>query len=225
MMNFFFALARAGDNPAGRRPGLPMSANPWRSSLPTAVTSPRTRPRWSRSSTPRKSRSSPSPMRGADRRFIRTPRATSLQQMGDEEIDEDLDALLKGAPYLITHKVVHQRISQSPMETRGIVAIRDGTEELTLYITCQSPHVVARWTSLALGLPQTAIRVIAKDVRRRFRSQEPPMEGRGRGHPRRAQLRSAVEMDRRPLREPRSPPIRRARRKWCCKSRSTPTAS
>jgi aerobic carbon-monoxide dehydrogenase large subunit len=85
-------------------------------------------------------------------------------QMGDEEIDEDLDALLKCAPHLITHKVVHQRISQSPMETRGIVAVRDGTEELTLYITCQSPHLVARWTSLALGLPQTAIRVIAKDV-------------------------------------------------------------
>ncbi|MDB6103687.1 MAG: xanthine dehydrogenase [Gammaproteobacteria bacterium] len=85
-------------------------------------------------------------------------------QMGEEEMDEDLDALLKRASYLITHKVVHQRISQSPMETRGIVAIRDGSEELTLYITCQSPHVVARWTSLALGLPQTAIRVIAKDV-------------------------------------------------------------
>jgi len=85
-------------------------------------------------------------------------------QMGDEEISEDLDAMLKGAPHLITHKVVHQRISQSPMETRGIVVVRDGAEELTLYITCQSPHLVARWTSLALGLPNTAIRVIAKDV-------------------------------------------------------------
>jgi carbon-monoxide dehydrogenase large subunit len=85
-------------------------------------------------------------------------------QMGDEEVDEELEALLKGAPHLITHKVVHQRISQSPMETRGIVVTRDGTEELTLYVTCQSPHLVARWVSLALGLPQTAIRVIAKDV-------------------------------------------------------------
>jgi carbon-monoxide dehydrogenase large subunit len=85
-------------------------------------------------------------------------------QMGDEEVDENLDTLLKRAPYLITHKVVHQRISQSPLETRGIIATRDGAEELTLYITCQSPHLVARWTSLALGLPQTAIRVIAKDV-------------------------------------------------------------
>jgi len=87
-----------------------------------------------------------------------------VSQMGEEEINEELDALLKGAAHLITQKVVHQRISQSPMETRGIVATRDGTEELTLYITCQSPHMVARWTSLALRLPQTAIRVIAKDV-------------------------------------------------------------
>ena len=82
-----------------------------------------------------------------------------VQQMGEEEVGEELDALLKGAPHLVTQKVVHQRISQSPMETRGVVAVRDGTEELTLYITCQSPHMVARWTSLALGLPQTAIRV------------------------------------------------------------------
>ncbi len=87
-----------------------------------------------------------------------------VQQMGEEEIGDELEALLKGAAHVITQKVVHQRISQSPMETRGVVAVRDGTEELTLYITCQSPHMVARWTSLALGLPQTAIRVIAKDV-------------------------------------------------------------
>ena len=87
-----------------------------------------------------------------------------VQQMGEEEIGDELEALLKGAAHVITQKVVHQRISQSPMETRGVVAVRDGTEELTLYITCQSPHMVARWTSLALRLPQTAIRVIAKDV-------------------------------------------------------------
>lgn len=85
-------------------------------------------------------------------------------QMGEEEIDEDLEAELKGAAHLIKHKVVHQRISQSPMETRGVVASPEGSGELTLYITCQSPHLVARWVSLALGMPQTAIRVIAKDV-------------------------------------------------------------
>ena len=85
-------------------------------------------------------------------------------QMGDDEPDEDLEAKLASAPHLIAQRVVHQRISQAPMETRGVVATRDGPEELTLYITCQSPHMIARWVSLALGLPQAAIRVIAKDV-------------------------------------------------------------
>jgi aerobic carbon-monoxide dehydrogenase large subunit len=84
--------------------------------------------------------------------------------MGVEELDEDFEALIQSAPHVFTHKVTHQRISQSPMETRGVVAVRDGAEELTLYITCQSPHMVARHVSLCLGLPQTAIRVIAKDV-------------------------------------------------------------
>lgn len=85
-------------------------------------------------------------------------------QMGDDEIDEDLAAALAGAAYRVRHTVHHQRISQAPMETRGVVATRDGPEELSLYITCQSPHLVARWVSTALGLPQSAIRVIAKDV-------------------------------------------------------------
>ncbi|MDE2302761.1 MAG: xanthine dehydrogenase family protein molybdopterin-binding subunit, partial [Sphingomonadales bacterium] len=85
-------------------------------------------------------------------------------EMGDAEVDEDLAAALAGAAHRITHRVTHQRISQSPMETRGVVASRDGPEELTLYITCQSPHMIARWVGMALGLPHTAIRVIAKDV-------------------------------------------------------------
>jgi aerobic carbon-monoxide dehydrogenase large subunit len=85
-------------------------------------------------------------------------------EAGDEDIDPALAAALDGAAHKVTHKVVHQRISQSPMETRGIVATRDGKEELTLYITCQSPHMIARWVSQALGFPQTAIHVVAKDV-------------------------------------------------------------
>ncbi|MFV8819218.1 xanthine dehydrogenase family protein molybdopterin-binding subunit [Haliea sp. E17] len=85
-------------------------------------------------------------------------------EMGDEDIEDELASALENAAFHISHSVVHQRISQSPMETRGVVACPEGAEELTLYITCQSPHMVARWVSMALGLPQTAVRVIAKDV-------------------------------------------------------------
>lgn len=85
-------------------------------------------------------------------------------EIGDEEIEDELEDKLVGSALRLSHRIVHQRISQSPMETRGVLASRDGPEELTLWITCQSPHLVARWVSLALGLPDTAIRVIAKDV-------------------------------------------------------------
>jgi carbon-monoxide dehydrogenase large subunit len=85
------------------------------------------------------------------------------QEMGIEE-DEDMEEALASGVHLVTSTVLHQRIAQSPMETRGVVAIPQGSEELVVHITCQSPHMVARWLQLALGLPSTSIRVIAKDV-------------------------------------------------------------
>jgi carbon-monoxide dehydrogenase large subunit len=79
------------------------------------------------------------------------------------ERDDDLEEALANAPHLVTRTVRHQRISQSPMETRGIVVTKQG-EELLVYITCQSPHLVARYLATALDQPQLSIRVIAKDV-------------------------------------------------------------
>lgn len=85
-------------------------------------------------------------------------------RMGDEEIDEDLAEKIAGAAHQVTRTVVHQRISQSPMETRGVLAQPIGDEELTVYITCQSPSMVARYLAQALDRPNLSIRVIAKDV-------------------------------------------------------------
>ena len=84
--------------------------------------------------------------------------------MGEEEIDEDLEAALSSAHHQVTRTIVHQRISQAPMETRGVVSAPQGFEELTVYITCQSPSMVARWLTQALGMQDMSIRVIAKDV-------------------------------------------------------------
>ena len=78
--------------------------------------------------------------------------------------DPELENTLASAPHLITRTVRHQRIAHSPMETRGVVVSKQGEGELTVYIGCQGPQVVARWLSLAFGLPQTSIRVISKDV-------------------------------------------------------------
>lgn len=85
-------------------------------------------------------------------------------EMGAAELDENLAALFDGAPHQLTHRLTHQRIVHAPMETRGIVARPEGSEELLIHIACQSPHLVARWFSIALGLPEGSIRVLSKDV-------------------------------------------------------------
>ncbi|NGY04055.1 xanthine dehydrogenase family protein molybdopterin-binding subunit [Solimonas terrae] len=83
---------------------------------------------------------------------------------GNEDPDEDLEAQLANAPHLVTVEFEHQRISQSPMETRGVVSAPQGSGELTIYLSCQGPQLNARWFAQAFGMPQTAIRVISKDV-------------------------------------------------------------
>ncbi|MDB5724572.1 MAG: Xanthine dehydrogenase [Novosphingobium sp.] len=86
------------------------------------------------------------------------------QEMGAAEVPQAVQSVLGRAAHRVTQTIRHQRIAQSPMEARGCVASADGAEELTIHISCQSPHLVARYVSAALDLPQEAIRVIAKDV-------------------------------------------------------------
>jgi carbon-monoxide dehydrogenase large subunit len=60
--------------------------------------------------------------------------------------------------------LTHQRQVHTPMETRGLVVSRRGSAELTVYLSCQSPHNAARYISMVFGLPNHQVRVIAKDV-------------------------------------------------------------
>ncbi|GGB90807.1 xanthine dehydrogenase [Novosphingobium endophyticum] len=85
-------------------------------------------------------------------------------EMGDEDALDAIQPLIDGAAHVVTQTVHHQRIAQSPMECRACVASPDGTGEMTVWMGCQSPHLAARYLSLALGLPAESIRVIAKDV-------------------------------------------------------------
>ena len=75
--------------------------------------------------------------------------------------DPELEVLFNTAPHVVSRTLRHQRISQSPMETRGVVVAKSG-DELTVYISCQSPPIVARLLAMAFDLPQTSIRAIAK---------------------------------------------------------------
>jgi carbon-monoxide dehydrogenase large subunit len=85
-------------------------------------------------------------------------------EMGDEDVLEEIQPLLDRAAHRVSQQIRHQRIAQSSMEARACVAAPSGAEELTIWISCQSPHLVARFMSVVLGLSAESIRVIAKDV-------------------------------------------------------------
>jgi len=88
---------------------------------------------------------------------------SNVAQVMGMPIDPDLEKIFAEAAHVVTGTIKHQRIAQSPMETRGVVFAKQG-DEITVYLSCQSPHVAARILALDFNLPQSSIRVIAKDV-------------------------------------------------------------
>ncbi|MDE2405153.1 MAG: xanthine dehydrogenase family protein [Sphingomonadales bacterium] len=85
-------------------------------------------------------------------------------EMGDEDSILALKDMLKGAAHVVSQRIAHQRIAQSPMENRACLAIPDGAGEMTIHLGCQSPHLAARVLAMSLGMEPAQLRVIAKDV-------------------------------------------------------------
>ncbi|HUD27650.1 MAG TPA: xanthine dehydrogenase family protein molybdopterin-binding subunit [Novosphingobium sp.] len=85
-------------------------------------------------------------------------------EMGDEDALEAIQPLLDASAHVVSTRIRHQRIAQSPMEGRACVASPDGSEEMTVWMGCQSPHLAARYLAQALGMPHEGIRVVARDV-------------------------------------------------------------
>lgn len=77
--------------------------------------------------------------------------------------DPELEAIFAAAAHRVKGTIKHQRVCQNPMETRGVVVSRSGSD-MTVYISCQSPTLVARLLAIAFGFPDGEVRVIAKDV-------------------------------------------------------------
>jgi len=79
-------------------------------------------------------------------------------------IGEDIDGIFAAAAHVVEGKIVNCRQTQLPMETRGLVARREGSGELTVNLACQGPHMAATHIANVFGLPHHEVRVLAKDV-------------------------------------------------------------
>lgn len=72
---------------------------------------------------------------------------------------------IRDAPIRMRRQFSMNRQAANPLETRGVVAYRDHrTDELVVYTSTQGPHVMRHGLSIALGIPEHRLRVVAVDV-------------------------------------------------------------
>ena len=93
--------------------------------------------------------------------------------MGDREAS---DKVFEEADVVVKERIVNQRLQPTPMETRAALAQWNAaTEELTLWLTSQNPHIHRILLSGLVGVPEHKLRVIAPEVGWRFWRENRPL--------------------------------------------------
>jgi len=92
----------------------------------------------------------------------RSDNVMSRWETGDTA--EHTDAVFAAADRTTSFRLDIGRVSGTPMEPRGIVAVPEPDGRLTVWTSSQAPHAVRDTLAAATGTPQHRIRVIAPDV-------------------------------------------------------------
>ncbi len=77
----------------------------------------------------------------------------------------DIDAAFKKADRVVKQRMINQRLAPIAMEPRAVLAeYLPGEYRLTVWSSTQIPHLLKTQISVLVGLPETAVRVIAPEV-------------------------------------------------------------
>ncbi|BAJ51596.1 carbon monoxide dehydrogenase large subunit [Candidatus Caldarchaeum subterraneum] len=77
----------------------------------------------------------------------------------------DVEKAFDGADVVVSQRLVNSRLQPTPMETRAVLAdYNPTTDEATVYLTSQNPHVHRLLLSLVTGHPEHKLRVVSYDV-------------------------------------------------------------
>ena len=80
-------------------------------------------------------------------------------------VSKGFEEAFASADRVFTETFRSERVAVVSLEPRGCLAVWDpGLESLTIWTSTQIPHLVRTGITMALGCPETAIRVIAPDV-------------------------------------------------------------
>ncbi|MBZ5704189.1 MAG: xanthine dehydrogenase family protein molybdopterin-binding subunit [Acidobacteriia bacterium] len=77
----------------------------------------------------------------------------------------DIEAAFKKADCIASQRMLNQRLAPIAMEPRAVIAeYLPGENRLTVWSSTQIPHLLKTQISVMVGLPETAVRVIAPEV-------------------------------------------------------------
>ena len=86
----------------------------------------------------------------------------------------DVEAAFRAADVVVKERILNQRLIPNAMEPRAALAqYQSSSNEVTLWVTSQNPHIVRFLLSLDTGIPEHKIRVIAPEVGGGFGSKIP----------------------------------------------------
>src|SRR5437870_6497804 len=86
--------------------------------------------------------------------------------------DEVSEAAFKAAEVVVKERIHQQRLTPTPMETRGVLADYEAYDKrLTMWMSTQNPHFIRLFVSGAMGLQESLVRVISAEVGGGFGSQ------------------------------------------------------
>ncbi len=87
----------------------------------------------------------------------------------------DVEGAFADADEIVELEIEQQRYGSASMENRNAIASYDpASEQLTFWITSQSPHMVRTGLAKFLGIPETRIRVVSPDVGGGFGAKQAP---------------------------------------------------
>jgi len=88
---------------------------------------------------------------------------------------EASDEAFKEAEVVVKQRILQQRLTPTPMETRGVLAdFETFDKRLTMWMSSQNPHFIRLFVAGSMGLPESMVRVISADVGGGFGSKISP---------------------------------------------------
>jgi carbon-monoxide dehydrogenase large subunit len=93
------------------------------------------------------------------------PGGTGFDPVAGTVDNTAVDAAFAGADFVLSQRMMNQRLAPTPIEPRGVVAhYEPGKDFLTIWSSTQNPHILKTFIAALTGTPDNQVRAVAPEV-------------------------------------------------------------